>query len=340
MGSIETTDVTKAMDNLSFECKSANNGPSRPEFIGEDGPYSMVVLPGQSKLKTKCVELVAAIRKLINAYAQAFRVDFALPTIQHPQTRDSSVMLECVGFRVCALHRLDPSWNFDTYEVKIELLHGVSSVACSQTVFGTPSNLRPSFFKNRIVFDETVTFDSVAICTLPRESRLVLTVHGLKKLTDSEVGSGSQPERVELGWTAQSFFRYGDPEWTLVEGGRLLPLWPPDSDKRSGFVPTAGRHPRGHSSPLLSIELPELDEFEVVFPGVDPAESEEREFTSLDDNTQKSLMDIVRSGSFGKMDLYQREVRFRFIMTSTENGVVTHKSLVWFNSCSGISGTT
>lgn len=300
------------MDNLSFECKSSNGGTNRPEFVGEDGPYSMVVMPGQNKLKAKCVELVTAIRKLITAYTRAFRVDFALPAAEPPQTRDSYEMLECVGFRVCALHRLDPSWNFDTYEVKIELLHGVSSVACSQVVFGTPNNVRPSFFTNRIVFDETVTFDSVAICTLPRESRLVLTVYGVKKLTDSEAGSGSLPERFELGWTAQSFFRYGEPEWTLVQGGRLLPLWPPDSDKRSGFVPTAGRHPRGHSSPLLSIELPELEEYEVAFPRVEPVELEEREFTSLDDNTQKSLMDIVRSGSFGKMDLYQREVGLRF----------------------------
>ena len=322
------------MDNLTFECKSSNRGSNRPEFIAEDGPYSMVVLPGQNKLKAKCVELVAAIKKLINAYTRAFRVDFALPTVDPPQTRHSSGMLECVGFRVCALHRLDSSWNFDSYEVKIELLHGVSSVACSQTVFGTPNILRPGFFTNRIVFDETVTFDSVAICTLPRESRLVLTVYGVKKVTDSEVSSGAQPERCELGWTAQSFFRYGEPEWTLVQGGRLLPLWPPDSDKRSGFVPTAGRHPRGHSSPLLSIELPELEEYEVVFPRVEPVQLEEREFTSLDDNTQKSLMDIVRSGSFGKMDLYQREVGSSIELPEKR---LSQRSFV-INSCCGRRG--
>ena len=35
---------------------------------------------------------------------------------------------------------------------------------------------------------------------------------------------------------------------------------------------------------------------------------ESRELSSLDDNTQQALMDIVGSGSFAKMDLYQREV--------------------------------
>jgi hypothetical protein len=33
-----------------------------------------------------------------------------------------------------------------------------------------------------------------------------------------------------------------------------------------------------------------------------------RELNSLDDNTQQTLMDIVTSGSFSKLDLYQREV--------------------------------
>lgn len=95
----------------------------------------------------------------------------------------------------------------------------------------------------------------------------------------------------------------------METGSRLLPLWPPASDKRSGYVPTAGRHPRGHVTPLISIEMPDLDDADVRFPHVEPAVLDElRDFNSLDDNTQRSLMDIIRSGSFAKMDIYQREV--------------------------------
>lgn len=101
-------------------------------------------------------------------------------------------------------------------------------------------------------------------------------------------------------------------DWKLnysVTGSRLLPLWPPASDKRSGYVPTAGRHPRGHLTPLLSIEMPDLDDADIHFPQVEPAPLEElRDFTALDDNTQQTLLDIIRSGSFAKMGLYQREV--------------------------------
>jgi hypothetical protein len=41
-------------------------------------------------------------------------------------------------------------------------------------------------------------------------------------VTDSDSGSGSEAEHVELGWTAQNFFSYGDPNWTLIQGAIAL----------------------------------------------------------------------------------------------------------------------
>lgn len=179
----------------------------------------MVVLPSQNRLRNSLVELVAAINKLISAYTHAFRVNFALSVSPGSvKVYESSGVLDCVGFRVCALHRPEPSWNFDTFEVRIELLHGVTPVGRSQVIFGTASSRSAVFFPNRIVFDEVISFSSVAICTLPRESRLVLTVYGRRKVADSDASSGAQSEHVELGWTSQNFFRFGDPSWTLVQG--------------------------------------------------------------------------------------------------------------------------
>ena len=57
--------------------------------------------------------------------------------------------------------------------------------------------------------------------------------------------------------------------------------------------------------------MPDLDDAVIHFPLVEPAPlGELRDFNALDDNTQRSLLDIVQSGSFAKMDLYQREVFF------------------------------
>lgn len=57
--------------------------------------------------------------------------------------------------------------------------------------------------------------------------------------------------------------------------------------------------------------MPDLDDADIHFPLVEPTvipSGELRDFNALDDNTQRSLMDIIQSGSFAKMDLYQREV--------------------------------
>jgi hypothetical protein len=57
--------------------------------------------------------------------------------------------------------------------------------------------------------------------------------------------------------------------------------------------------------------MPDLDDADIHFPLVEPTvipSGELRDFSALDDNTQRSLMDIIQSGSFAKMDLYQREV--------------------------------
>jgi len=219
LGCIETTELTVALENLSFTCTNhnASKDSNRAEIVGEDGPYSVVVLPGQNRLRTACAQVMTAARKLIAAYTCAFRVDFALPPVVQTKHCDSSAVLDCVSFRICALHRLEPGWNFDTYEVRAELMHGVATVARNQLVFGTPNSRTAYYFPNRIVFDEVISFNSVAICTLPRESRLLLTVYGRRKLNDGDAG-GPEPERIELGWTAQSFFRFGEPHWTLVQG--------------------------------------------------------------------------------------------------------------------------
>lgn len=281
--------------------------PNRPQIVAEDGRYSYVVLPGQNRLVSACADVITAIRKLMISYTNAFRVDFNLDAIVPDKIYDSSSVLDCIDLRMCALHRTDPAWNFDRFEIQAELYHGNMPIAHNQFIFALPDSGKSSLlFPNRILFDQSVNFYSVAICALPRESRLVLTLYGRKKVPESESGT---EERVELGWATHNFFRFGDPCWTLVQGLQLLPLWSPISDKRSGHVPHAGRHPRGHSAPLLSIELQYFDAV-VQFPRVDSSSVnlQSRELSSLDDNTQQTLMDIVASGSFSKMDLYQREL--------------------------------
>ena len=187
--------------------------PNRPQIISEDGPYSLVVLPGHNRVQSACAEIVSAIRKLIISYTSAFRVNFVVETVVPDKVYDSSGVLDCIHFRICALHRPEIGWNFDRYEIQAELYHGIVSVAHNLFIFGTQTGRPALLFPNRVVFYQVISFQSVAVCALPRESRLVLTLYGRRKVPDTEL-----EERIELGWTAQHLFKYGDPRWTLVQG--------------------------------------------------------------------------------------------------------------------------
>ena len=311
LGCIETIELTSALDTLASCCNCNVRRNSRPEIVSEDGAYSWVVVP-QNRVRSACAQVISAVRKLIGAYTHAFRVNFALtqePAALATTTRgkmlDSCAVMDCVSVRVGAVHRADPAWNYDIYELRVELFHGVVSIAHHLLCTGDNGS-RSMLFSKRIAFDSLISFESVAICTLPRESRLVLTLYGKRK---ADTTTDAVYERIELGWTAQNLFSYGATDWMLVQGDRLLAFWPESSDKRAGCVPSAGRHPRGHQCPLLSIELPDM-ETQVRFPPVESSSAchQAREFSSLDDNTQQTLLDIVNSGSFAKMDAYQREV--------------------------------
>lgn len=219
LGFIETTDLTAALERFISTCKtnaSSGRRSSRPQIVGEDGPYSYVVLPGQNRLVSACADVVSAIRRLMISYTNAFRVDFHLDPFISDKTYDSSSVLDCINFRVCALHRSDAKWNYDRYEIQAELYHGIMPIAHNQFIFANPDSGKSSLlFPNRILFDQSIVFYSVALCALPRESRLVLTLYGRKKVPESESGT---EERIELGWTSHNFFRFGDPCWILIQG--------------------------------------------------------------------------------------------------------------------------
>jgi len=219
LGFIETTELTAALERFISTCKtnaSSSRTSNRPQIVGEDGPYSYVVLPGQNRLVSACADVVSAIRKLMISYTSAYRVDFNLETASYDKIYDSPSVLDCINFRVCALHRPDAKWNFDRYEIQAELYHGIMPIAHNQFIFANADSVKSSLlFPNRVVFDQSVNFYSVAFCALPRESRFVLTLYGRKKVPESESGT---EERIELGWTSHNFFRFGDPCWTLIQG--------------------------------------------------------------------------------------------------------------------------
>lgn len=108
------------------------------------------------------------------------------------------------------LHRLDASWNHHEYVICAQIYHGTRPV--KSPCFTEKMKPSKSFY-NRVAFDMWLNIGETTVAALPRESRLVLSLHGYTLLPPDHERSKANPdepqyETVELGWAAIQFFNH------------------------------------------------------------------------------------------------------------------------------------
>ncbi|XP_050713175.1 phosphatidylinositol 4-phosphate 3-kinase C2 domain-containing subunit beta-like isoform X2 [Eriocheir sinensis] len=315
LGNLETNEISDAITNLVEKCRIIQK--SQGVLDGEEDFREHHVLSTGShdttnpdNLKKKLLEavscLAAAVNNFLTMYARAFRVDFTVDMtselINDPQ--DIREVREKVSVRVHGLHRLEREWKYDEYFVDAQLFHGSRCI-------GQPVHSHTKKVSDNAKFYPKVDFNrwldlGARINTLPKESRLVLTVFGLKVVEAESKAEQPQYIREEVGWAAIQCFSF---EGHLTQGSHLLTLWPMASDRRLGPAPYSSDHPQVHSCPVLSVELHDF-KGEVVFPEVIPLEPTVLEFSSLDVNTQQQLSDIIERDifTFNKGSAEEREI--------------------------------
>ncbi|KAJ1529587.1 hypothetical protein ONE63_006357 [Megalurothrips usitatus] len=340
LGSVETSEITEAMEGLIHHCQlrsqpyavpppqqEAADSLYRTEIGGDDGYYSVVTLRRKANtisdssndrlfseiIANHCEKIRDAVQHLIETYCQAFRVNFQLvpqPTVT-AGTRCLSSVNDCVLVHIDGLHRLQASWDHDEYLIAGQVYHGTRPIG--HTALTRPMAVQNSFYK-RVLFDFWLNFDSLSVNMLPRESRLVLVLYGrsLAKSADNNDhdshDTSQQMSEVELGWASLQFFNY---DGVLTQGNFLLSLWPANADKRLGPAPLPGSHPHSDVHPVLGVELPDYGGT-VMFPsansGGSVANAPTYDFGSLDSNTQNQLMDIIDQDTFTRPLPEDREV--------------------------------
>ncbi|XP_063237766.1 phosphatidylinositol 4-phosphate 3-kinase C2 domain-containing subunit beta [Bacillus rossius redtenbacheri] len=323
MGSVETTDISEAVEGLRRACQQLA-APAPPfTALAEGTPWLGIAseskdycnvtlkrpeLSARDTIAAHCDRIRDSVQGLIETYCQAFRVDFQLQSrAEMPANkRQSCDVLDSVLVHVGALHRPLQGWTHSDFVIAGQIYHGTRPV-------GQPALCRPVLrsrgFYDRVVFDFWLNFETTSVCMLPRESRLVLVLYGRTELppeTDSKEERG-EPRmlEVELGWAATQFFNY---EGVMAQGSYLLSLWPAVADKRLGPAPAPGTHPHGDSDPVLWVEFPDYGGC-TVFPstkncGLAPT----CDFNSLDPNTQQQLLDITEQDAFTRPLVEDREV--------------------------------
>lgn len=308
-GSIDTLSIAAAIESLNrVISNSGQSYGSMLEVDSEVGDYAKVNLRPKTlheQIKHCCNRIRDAVQSLIETFSHAFRVDFCVnTTVFRTNPIPISQVSESVMVHVMCLHRIPPHWKHDYYLLGATIYHGTRYIG--DAVVTQCSNEKSGLFSRNLNFDSWLRFDSIPICTLPRESRLIFVLYGCT--TEPAEGSANNSNvandatdtgldrkvtKIELGWSSIQFFNF---EREMIEGSYLLPQWPPTTDKFLGPAPSKGTHPHGDSCPTLSINIPSYGG-QVVFPEISQNKIAERlDFNSLDKNLQQELIDTAEQG--------------------------------------------
>ena len=317
-GDVISLDIIQSIDFLVETCRIIQK--SQGILDGEEAPSQDLSSCGGSmitggvdydtpQMKSQLLDALSrisgALTSFLSMYARAFRVDFTVsPVVDHTQeVLISNTVYDKMRVKVKALHRLSSSWRYDQYFVEAQLYHGSRSVG---TVELSPQAKPEVSLRSYSYVPFDVKLDLGArINILPLESRVVLTVFGLRQLAQPD-NENPKYIREEVGWTAVQCFSF---DHKLIQGPHLLTLWPSDTDRRLPPAPHSSDHPQTHSCPLLCIEFTDYPG-DVVFPEIIPLPPKPMNFNDLDVNTQQQLKDIVERDifTFNRGDAEDREV--------------------------------
>ncbi|KAL1459698.1 hypothetical protein WDU94_011655 [Cyamophila willieti] len=340
LGNVETLEISSALEEfIATEHKDSNsNSNNNSVEIGHeiDENYSYVRLNNSTHghnselFEIRKEKLFEAVHNLVTMYCQAFRVNFTILSTSTDEMSNapiklSSEILDAVLVNLSCLHRLAVDWTHDEYLIAAQIYYGTRPLAhpiLSKSVRPTQS------MYTRLVFDSWLQFDQTSVCLLPREARLVLVLYG--RTIQPQEGSNESPEpevtQVELGWTSLQFFNF---ERRMASGQYLLSLWPPSCDKRLGPAPAPASHPQGDTHPVLAIELPPPSGCDIRFPPPpspplsSPIDPDTYDFSSLDENTQQTLVNLCQETIFERPRLEDREILWekRHYLVGIPNGL-------------------
>ncbi|XP_048481106.1 phosphatidylinositol 4-phosphate 3-kinase C2 domain-containing subunit alpha isoform X7 [Plutella xylostella] len=318
----EPLHVTRALQ--AFAHAAANNGTSlTPEVISERGDYASVRLrssTAREAVAAAASKLRDAVRGLLALHARSHITDFRLAEPPYYTQLDpanavpSNTVHESTLVCIEAVHSIPPCLQHEEHLFLAQIFHGTRAI--SRVASTQPCQLDQGGFYPRIIADTWLNLEDVPISSLPRESRLVLTLIGRSRRDQSGDQSSDQSadqsgeqsaqyEQTELGWAALPMFHH---DLMLASGSYLLPLWPRSADKRLGPAPPLYHAPPG-PHPLVNIEIPLYAHNGVRWhcPPAPPAPPPPA-FDSLDAHTQCQLLHLIEQGPYQKMPTECREI--------------------------------
>ncbi|XP_076347467.1 phosphatidylinositol-4-phosphate 3-kinase catalytic subunit Pi3K68D isoform X1 [Tachypleus tridentatus] len=315
---IETVEISDSLQNLKEICETfgksefcQSNIFSQDKSVNEHTNDNITSNQKDNtllRLDLVINQLYEAVYQLLVMYCQAYEVDFTLHFSSDLDKKLSSKMdvtsiLDTLLVHVGPVFRILPHWasSFDHFYVSCVLCHGSQEIASVTTY--KPIPVKKSFF-DRIVFDDWLHFQTVCLCTLPREAKLYFTLIGVPAVpAESKQTEAAHKEKIMIGWCGMNLFNF---KGELCQGNYLLGLWSNEIKKEMG---PAVCNPSSNC-PVLQIGLTEF-EGTVVFPDViqgDISVTYKKDIEQLDFLTRKQLLEIVQKDHLTGISQEEKEL--------------------------------
>lgn len=173
LGFIETLEVSKAMDAFLERCMEFDQyhdgyaffRQSARHFVNDEGSNEIVNYAHydhDEPVDKKAERIFQALDKLTHTvqqslvtYSKSFRVNFSFNNEEDLVSQSpilSDIVKDTFFFHVDAVHRLDSSWFYDDYGLRVDLYHGTTCII--KPLFCKITGMTESFY-TRIKFDNT-----------------------------------------------------------------------------------------------------------------------------------------------------------------------------------------
>ncbi|KAK8776631.1 hypothetical protein V5799_030024 [Amblyomma americanum] len=268
LGETETADVHRSTVNVTNFLRDIL-------FDNRDG----VGAPKLAFLLSRFVEdIEMALARFLSMHSERRLVEFAVDFLDDrlcPGTNGHKVdSNELFRPRVEMLTQIQKSWfqEYDTYTVDCALTYG-ERLLCHQA---TRKVCVTQKLFQCVNFDEQVTFKSATIRSLPRETRMYMTLIGHREGVDQV-----------LGWTALNLF--ADREH-FNSGEFLLGLWSPETVSPRGPA-CASERDKGY----LHVSIPYVRNPAALAKSIsrEPQEAIKKPFQQLSPDIQRTLLDLT-----------------------------------------------
>ncbi|XP_033752921.1 phosphatidylinositol 4-phosphate 3-kinase C2 domain-containing subunit beta-like, partial [Pecten maximus] len=255
-------------------------------------------------------QLLVTVKQLVKMYCHTFHTDYLLGTAVQPvrETKPVVALEDNFILHIATVHRIPVTWaqKYDEYKIICSLHYGRQKIDIDVVTTCKTISKTELCGLECILWDEWVSFDEMPVQVLPRETRVCMTLCGVKVVPNS---NQNNPQGTKVlsplgGVTVQLYNQKGH----LISGNLLVPL--KMYSVADPFIPFCSS--LQSDAALMQINLPDFGK-QIVFPEVYmPKSSEKKAFSSLLPEIQKIVTDTMEKDCVSSCQADELEILWRY----------------------------